>query len=72
MVSFNTSKWGSKVIDYLYDISIATPFILGGLGLLTAILGVKGSIRKILITVIVVMMIYFLIPFIMSFGFNEP
>ncbi len=72
MVSFNTSKWGSKVVDYLYDISIATPFILGGLGLLAAILGVKGNIRKIFVVIIVVMMIYFLIPFIMSFGFNEP
>jgi len=73
MFGYDSGKWYSDFYESLYDVSIFMPFILGGLGILTAIFGVKGNIRGILIIFNSYMLIMFLLAFLMgTFGFKEP
>lgn len=46
MFGYDPTKWYGKFYNFL---SIFTPFVLGGLGILSAIFGIKGDIRKVLI-----------------------
>ena len=40
---------GMVVFNFLYNLSIFSPVVLGGLGIISAILGIKGDIRIVLI-----------------------
>ncbi|MFC9541640.1 hypothetical protein ACFTQ7_17445 [Lysinibacillus sp. NPDC056959] len=72
MFGYDSGKWYSNFFDFLYDVSIYMPFLLGGLGILTAIFGIKGNIRGILIILNSFLLIMFLLAFLMgTFGFKE-
>ncbi|MFF2178968.1 hypothetical protein ACFVT8_21255 [Lysinibacillus sp. NPDC058147] len=47
MFGYNPSKWNGSFINFLYNLSM--PFILGGLGIISAIFGIKGDTRMVLI-----------------------
>ncbi|MFJ8460792.1 hypothetical protein ACIQ57_16845 [Lysinibacillus xylanilyticus] len=49
MFGYDSTKWYGGFFNYLYDISIFTPLILGGLGIISASFGIKGDIRMVLI-----------------------
>lgn len=59
--------------DFLFQISFFIPFILGGLGLIFAVLGIKGTTRMILVVLNLFILIVFIFVYIMAFyGFQEP
>ncbi|MDM5230517.1 hypothetical protein [Lysinibacillus pakistanensis] len=69
MFGYDPTKWYGKFYNFL---SIFTPFVLGGLGILSAIFGIKGDIRKVLIVLNAFLMILFLgVYLIRIFGFQK-
>ncbi|KOS69048.1 hypothetical protein AEA09_11155 [Lysinibacillus contaminans] len=70
---YDSTKWYGKFIDFLFDISIFTPLIIGALGILSAFLGIKGTIRMILILVNSFFLIVFLCAILLGIlGFHRP
>ncbi|KOP79445.1 hypothetical protein AMS59_06735 [Lysinibacillus sp. FJAT-14745] len=73
MFGYDSTKWYGSFFNFLYDLSIFTPFVLGGLGIISAIFGIKGDIRMVLIVLNVFVMIFFLGAYLMGiFGFQNP
>lgn len=73
MIGYDSSSWYGKFYDTLYDISIFTPLILGGLGITSAILGIKGNIRVTLITLNSLLFLFCIFATLSGiFGFTEP
>jgi hypothetical protein len=73
MFGYDSSKWYGGFFKFLYDLSIFTPFILGGLGVISAILGIKGDIRMILIVLNAFIMFLFLGAYLIGvYGFQNP
>lgn len=73
LFNFDATTWYGKFIDFLYDISIFTPLIIGVLGIISAFLGMKGPIRVILILLNSFSLLVFLFVISMAiFGFQEP
>ncbi|MCL1697827.1 MULTISPECIES: hypothetical protein [unclassified Lysinibacillus] len=70
MFGYDTSKWYGIFFNFLCELSIFTPFVLGGLGIISAIFGLKGDIRMVLIVLNAFLMILFLGAYLMGiFGF---
>ncbi|MGG2056655.1 hypothetical protein ABFY48_20180 [Lysinibacillus pakistanensis] len=70
MFGYDPTKWYGKFYNSL---NIFTPFVLGGLGILSAIFGIKGDIRKVLIMLNAFLLILFLgIYLIGIFSFQKP
>ncbi|MFC9541186.1 hypothetical protein ACFTQ7_15030 [Lysinibacillus sp. NPDC056959] len=73
MFGYDSSKWYGSFFKFLYDLSIFTPFILVGLGVISAILGIKGDIRMILIVLNAFLMFLFLGAYLIGvYGFQNP
>jgi hypothetical protein len=73
LFNYDSTTWYGKFFDFLYDISIFTPLIIGVLGIISAFLGVKGAIRIILILLNLFSLMVFLFVILMAlFGFQEP
>lgn len=49
MFGFDSTKWYGSFIKLLYDVTMFMPFILGGLGIISAIFGIKGDYRMVLV-----------------------
>ncbi|MFC9541639.1 hypothetical protein ACFTQ7_17440 [Lysinibacillus sp. NPDC056959] len=59
--------------QYILEISLTIPFISGILGLIFAILGIKGPTRMILVVLNSFILVVFIWIYLMAFyGFNEP
>ena len=73
MLMWDTTKWYSDFIDFLYNKSIFTPIIIGILGVISAFIGIKGIIRTmlILLNLIALGAITFVV-LIAIFGFQQP
>ncbi|TQR29064.1 hypothetical protein C7Y47_18435 [Lysinibacillus sphaericus] len=73
MFGYDSSKWYGSFFNFLYDLSIFTPFMLGGLGIISAILGIKGDIRIVLIVLNAFLMFLFLGAYLIGiYGFQNP
>lgn len=73
LFNYDSTKWYGKFFDFLYDTSIFTPLIIGLLGIISAFLGIKGTIRMILILLNSLSLIVFLFVILIAiFGFKEP
>jgi len=69
----NFLMFGFDFFDFLYDIGIFTPLIIGVLGIISAFFGIKGNIRMILILFNSFLSIVFLYALLMGiFGFQQP
>lgn len=42
MFGYDSAKWYGSFFTFLYHINMFMPFILGGLGIVSALLGIKG------------------------------
>lgn len=66
-------KWGDKLFVFILEISIYLPFIFGVIGILFALVGVKGNIKITLVIANILGLFLFLIIFLMgTIGFQEP
>ena len=67
------TNWGAAFFSALINISIFLPLLLGILGCVFALLGLKGSMRVslILLNGLSILLILFVL-FIAFFGFKEP
>lgn len=73
MFGYDSSKWYGSFLKFRYDLRIFTPFILGGLGIISAILGITGDIRMILIVLNAFLMFLFLGAYLIGvYGFQNP
>ncbi|MEB2281321.1 hypothetical protein LAV73_15155 [Lysinibacillus xylanilyticus] len=73
MFGYDSSKWYGSFFNFLYDLSIFTPIVLGGLGIISAILGIKGDIRIVLIVLNTFLMFLFLGAYLIGiYGFQNP
>lgn len=73
MFGYDSSKWYGSFFKFLYDLSIFKQFILGGLGVISAILGIKGDIRMILIVLNAFLMFLFRGVYLIGvYGFQNP
>ncbi|MFJ5565388.1 hypothetical protein [Lysinibacillus xylanilyticus] len=73
MLGYDSTKWYGSFFNFLYDISIFTPFALGGLGIISAFLGIKGDIRMVLIVLNAFLLFIFLGAYLIGiFGFQNP
>ena len=70
---FMTTDWGAALFSALINTSIFLPLLLGILGCVFALLGLKGSMRVslILLNGLSILLILFVL-FIAFFGFKEP
>ena len=70
---FMTTDWGAALFSALINISIFLPLLIGILGCVFALLGLKGSMRVYLILLngLSILLILFVL-FIAYFGFKEP
>jgi len=73
MLGYDSTKWYGSFFNFLYDISIFTPFALGGLGIISAFFGIKGDIRIVLIVLNAFLLLIFLGAYLIGvFGFQHP
>ncbi|MCC2248965.1 hypothetical protein JUJ52_03200 [Virgibacillus sp. AGTR] len=65
----NQREWENALFEYILEF----PFIFGGLGIVSALLGVKGSTKITLILLISIVMVWYLFVYLMgTVGFQEP
>ena len=73
MLRWDTTTWYGDFIEFLYNISIFTPIIIGILGVISAFIGIKGIIRTILILLNVIALVAFIVVLLIAiFGFQQP
>ncbi|KHF39932.1 hypothetical protein [Halalkalibacter okhensis] len=67
------AQWGNRILAYILNISIYLPFVLGLVGLIFGLFGLKGKIRKslIILNIIALSASLFLI-FVAMYGFQQP
>jgi len=71
MFGYNSPKWNGSFFNFLYNLSM--PFVLGGFGIISAIFGIKGDTRMVLIVLNTFSMFLFLGAYLMGiFGFQNP
>jgi len=68
MFGYDPTKWYGSFFNFLYDISIFTPFALGGMGIISASFGIKGDIRLVLIVLNAFLLCLFLGAYLTSFS----
>jgi|SRR5690625_22654 len=67
------SFWNNKLFDFIIDISLFLPFVLGVLGVIFGWFGIKGNVRISLIGINILALFFYLIVFLMgTVGFQEP
>ncbi|WP_341300568.1 hypothetical protein MHB44_19985 [Lysinibacillus sp. FSL H8-0500] len=49
MFGYDSTKWYGSFFKFLYGLSVFVPFILSMIGIISALFGVKGDFRKILV-----------------------
>jgi hypothetical protein len=65
--------WSGRLFDYIIDISLFLPFVLGFLGIIFGWVGIKGGTRASFIVLNIMALLYYLIVFLMGTkGFQEP
>ena len=73
LFNYDSTKWYGKLFDSLYDKSVFTPLFIGLLGIISAFLGIKGTIRTALILLNLLSLIVFLFVLLIAiYGFQEP
>lgn len=73
MIFSLSQDWNITFVDYLYGISMFTPIFLNIISIVSACLSVKGTIRKTLVFLNSLMIIYYgIFCFIALYGFQEP
>jgi len=74
MFGYDSSKWYGSFFKFLYDLSIFTPFILGGLGVISAILGIKGDILRMILIVLNAFLMFLSLGVNLNgvYGFQNP
>ncbi|MFJ7921761.1 hypothetical protein ACIQ6U_18595 [Lysinibacillus fusiformis] len=71
MFGYDSTKWYGRFLKFLYDISMFMPFILGGIGIVSALLGIKGEYRFILVVLHSFLLLLFLVIVIKAlYGFS--
>ncbi|MFJ7699830.1 hypothetical protein [Lysinibacillus fusiformis] len=71
MFGYDSTKWYGRFFKFLYDISMFMPFILGGIGIVSALLGIKGEYRFILVVLHSFLLLLFLVVVIkVLYGFS--
>ncbi|MGE7988264.1 hypothetical protein [Lysinibacillus fusiformis] len=71
MFGYDSTKWYGRFFKFLYDISMFMPFILGGIGIVSALLGIKGEYRFILVVLHSFLLLLFLVIVIKAlYGFS--
>ncbi len=71
MFGYDSTKWYGRFFKFLYDISRFMPFILGGIGIVSALLGIKGEYRFILVVLHLFLLLLFLVIVIKAlYGFS--
>ncbi|WP_418302049.1 hypothetical protein [Lysinibacillus fusiformis] len=71
MFGYDSTKWYGRFFKFLYDISMFMPFILGGIGIVSALLGIKGEYRFILVVLHSFLLLLFLVIIIKAlYGFS--
>lgn len=71
MFGYDSTKWYGSFFKFLYDISMLMPFILGGIGIVSALLGIKGEYRFILVVLHSCLLLLFLVIYIKAlYGFS--
>ncbi len=71
MFGYDSTKWYGRFFKFLYDISMFMPFILGGIGIVSALLGIKGEYRFILVVLHSFLLLLFLVVVIKAlYGFS--
>ncbi|KUF33517.1 MULTISPECIES: hypothetical protein [Lysinibacillus] len=72
LFGYDSTKWYGGFFTFLYQVNMFMPFILGGLGIVSALLGIKGY-RMVLVVLHSFLLLLFLgIYFKAFYGFNEP
>ncbi|KGA80313.1 hypothetical protein D0439_02895 [Lysinibacillus fusiformis] len=71
LFGYDSTKWYGSFLKFLYDISVLMPFILGGIGIVSALLGIKGEYRFILVVLHSFLLLLFLGIYIKAlYGFS--
>ncbi len=71
LFGYDSTKWYGSFFKFLYDISVLMPFILGGIGIVSALLGIKGEYRFILVVLHSFLLLLFLGIYIKAlYGFS--
>lgn len=73
LVMYLFQDWNIGFIENLYKFNLFTPILVNVLSITSAWLGEKGDVRRILIYLNLMMLIFFIIIyFIGLYGFQEP
>ncbi len=67
MIGYDSTKWYGSFLKLLYDVNMFMPFILGGLGIISAIFGIKGDYRMVLVVLHSFILLLFLGIYIKAF-----
>lgn len=67
MFGYDSTKWYGSILKLLYDVNMFMPFILGGLGIISAIFGIKGDYRMVLVVLHSFILLLFLGIYIKAF-----
>ncbi|WP_155593577.1 hypothetical protein [Lysinibacillus cavernae] len=71
MFGYDSTKWYGGFFTFLYDANMFMPFILGALGIVSALLGIKGH-RMVLVVLHLFILLLFLGIYLKTFyGYNE-
>ncbi|MGE7600211.1 hypothetical protein [Lysinibacillus fusiformis] len=71
LFGYDSTKWYGSFFKFLYDISVLMPFIVGGIGIVSALLGIKGEYRFILVVLHSFLLLLFLGIYIKAlYGFS--
>lgn len=71
LFGYDSTKWYGSFFKFLYDISVLMPFIVGGIGIISALLGIKGEYRFILVVLHSFLLLLFLGIYIKAlYGFS--
>jgi len=71
MFGYDSTRWYGGFFRFLYEISMFMPFILGVVGIVSALLGIKGDYRLILVILHSLLLLLFLGIYIKAiYGFS--